>query len=267
MTHFVRNLVLTSLAALAPTLGANAQYVYPGYGYGGWYGGASTAPGDILRGEGLYYQGLGQYLVHEAMAAQIHSERLGFQNEYARFIRWTIMHDATLRRQMENRRNVLARDAIETRKAFNPTSPDLYRGDSLNLLLGNLTAPGTDLPSFRLADVRVPANVVLALPLQLSASDPAVCLRDIDRVPLPPSFQSGVIEADPLRFSSLRRTIRDQDGVTLLDLVEFLRDFQLRFGKAEEPAQREAYSILFRELAKFRPTSANPTPIGPIAQR
>ncbi|MFO0955910.1 MAG: hypothetical protein U0800_00420 [Isosphaeraceae bacterium] len=275
MTRFLRNLLLTGFAALAPALGAQAQYYYPGYGYGygGWYG-ASTAPGDILRGEGFYYQGLGEYLVSEAVAARIHSERLGMQNEYARFIRWTVMHDATLRRQMENRRNVLARDAIETRKMTTPNRSDLYLGDSLNLLMGNLTAPGVDLPSFRLVEIRLPADLVLCLPLIRSATEPTVCLRDVDRAPLPPGFQAGVIEADPLRFSSFRRTLRDRDGVSLLDLVEFMRDFDLRFGKAEEPIQREAYSKLFNELARFRPASMNgPAPeanamaLRPIASR
>lgn len=266
MKRSIRNLLLAGFATLAPLAEANAQALYPAYGYGygygyrpaGWYAGASTAPGDYLQGSGLYLQGLGRYLFHEAMADQIQSNRLGLENEYGRFLRWTIMHDATLRRQMLTRRNVLAREAIESRKLDRPTSSDLYLGDSLNILLGTLTAPGTELPTSLLVDIRLSADLVLCLPLHQSPTEPAVCLRDVDRAPLPPNFQALVIEADPLRFSSLRRTIRDRDGISLLDLVEFMRDFRLRFGKAEEPSQRAAFTTLHRELSRFRPTSSAP---------
>jgi hypothetical protein len=265
MITIKRTLVLAGLMAVLPAMSASAQYALSNYGpwpaFPLYYQSAgSTAPGDIARGLGVYYQGYGDFLVKEAMAASIHDARARAANDYEASVRLSIMREGAMYQRLAKQRNIEALRAMEQAKKYYPTASDIHRGDAINRLLRDLADPSMELRGTRAEDIRLDARLVRALPIQAPAIGMTVRLDDSDRGGLPAEFVKNVIEADPMTYAAFQMDLKDRRGVPLMTLVEFLRAFQLQLGNAERPEERMAHEALYRKLSDLRPMLARKAP-------
>lgn len=269
MNLSIRTLVLTGVLGLVPAWDAHAQYFLGNYGPwpaipygqfvggpiagGGYLAGGNTVPGDIGRGLGVAYQGYGDLLVKEAIAARIHDDRARDWNNYDAMVRASILQEIQVRNQVLAHRNIGAQRSLTHQKRNYPTPQDLNRGDSLNLLVAELTAPWVELRGVVPGALRLDSKLVRALPLFSPAVGKSVRLDGAGSQPLDPEFINKVIKTDTLRYSAFQADLRDDRGVPLMELVEFMRAFELRFGKAEDPDQKVAFDKLYRKLMDLRP--------------
>lgn len=115
------------------------RYWGGGYGYG--YGGGTTATGDIARGMGMYYAGLGQGEKSVAKAEAIDARTAVFWNQHV----WQAQVAAEQRRRSriladrDNREKALAE--INQRIRDNPSPTDITNGDALNAIYDQLSEP------------------------------------------------------------------------------------------------------------------------------
>ncbi|WP_422927205.1 hypothetical protein [Singulisphaera sp. PoT] len=162
-------LALLLLLAARP---GHAQYGFFGGGYG-----ASTVQGDILRGEGAFLNGAGNFLYKEAVANSINVDTSIRLNEYI----WNVV-------KFENRENAKHRaamiakhnenyDMILKRIRENPDNRDLETGDALNDVMTQLLDPGISPSSFRGSPVNLPGETIRGIPFFYAAEDATFSMR------------------------------------------------------------------------------------------
>ena len=146
-------ILVMALAPMAAT--ARSQFI----------GGGSTAQGDILRGEGVYLQGLGIGSYYSSMATSINVDTWMRLNEYIyqslKQENREMLERAALyqKRRRENYNKIL--DRIKS----SPERKDLERGDALNSVLGELLDPKrVQSSTLRFAPVTLNANIARTIP-------------------------------------------------------------------------------------------------------
>jgi hypothetical protein len=134
---------------------AQVQFIGPG----------STPGGDMLRGGGVYLQGLGYYNYNTAVANSINVDTYIKLNEYV----WSCLKN-------ENRENARKYAIYEAARKENynkilerikndPNLVDFQRGDAINALLDQLIDPKNIPPStMRFSPVALNAEVVRSIP-------------------------------------------------------------------------------------------------------
>jgi hypothetical protein len=130
---------------------AQAQY----YGRGG-IGAGSTVQGDILRGEGIYLIGLGQYNLSSAMAASINTDTAIKWNQYVYLSLQEDLYKRYLSRMARQAHDNESHRQRLQRILEKPDQHDLKNGDALNLVLMQLIDPRINLSSYRSAAAVVP---------------------------------------------------------------------------------------------------------------
>jgi hypothetical protein len=143
MSRTVPVLVLAAVFAAAGGSTSRGQWGFPGgfgdFGWGGW--GATTAAGDEARGLGMFAAGMGQYNAATAGANAINTDTVMRFNEYMyqsqQLRNERFWQQRTARRQRVN----LSREIIFDRLRNAPERRDIHRGDALNVLLDEVTAP------------------------------------------------------------------------------------------------------------------------------
>lgn len=250
----MRSLVLAGLMALVPTADAGAQFFL--HNYGPWPdlpfpvfpGGGNTVPGDMARGYGFYWYGLGDYLIKSEIAGYIHDERVRMWNNYLIEVRESVMRYGGARRRLEMERNSEAQLRMLHQKRHYPRDVDVLSGVTLNLLMAELTSPWHELKGMPQGDFRVDGRLVGCLPLFSPAVGRAMRLDGADGRPVPPEYRDHVIKPNAMKFSELRADLNDARGIALKDLLEYLSVFQLRFGEASTAEQRDAYFRLHEQM-------------------
>jgi hypothetical protein len=155
-SRLARLLVAALIIALAPAANtARSQFI----------GGGSTAQGDILRGEGVYLQGLGIGSYYSSMATSINVDTWIRLNEYIyqsmKQENRELLDKAALyqKRKRENYNKILER--IKN----TPERKDLERGDALNSVLGELLDPRrVHTSSLRFTPVNLNSNIARTIP-------------------------------------------------------------------------------------------------------
>lgn len=169
------------VAAVLGLGGATASAQYSPY-YGGGYGGmgwASTPGGDIARGMGVYAMGLGQYNLSNAYAGSINTDTAMRWNTYL----WQAeVYSNTVRYEyLRNRRLLIkqANEAIADRLKNHPTPEDIVRGDALNTIKAELTAPKVRLTTLKTASVPLPSRASAEIPFQYASEAVVICLQQL----------------------------------------------------------------------------------------
>lgn len=165
---------------------AKAQWGYPGgFGPFGWEGwGATTALGDEARGMGVFAAGLGQYNLSTAQAQAINADTVMRFNEYL----WESqrLRNQRYMQQLADRRERINESArlVYTRLSTNPERRDIHRGDALNVLLDQLTAPGVYSRSIKAAQAPLASTLVKTIPFRYNPQAITISLDELaNRVP------------------------------------------------------------------------------------
>lgn len=191
-------LVVLGLAILvASGSEGRAQWGFPGgfgdFGWGGW--GATTAMGDEARGMGLFAAGLGQYNLNTAQAQAIEADTVMRFNEY-------LWESQRLRNQRHFER--LARQraqinenarAVYDRLSNNPERRDVHRGDALNVLVDQLTAPTVYSRSVSAAGTPLTSALVRDIPFRYAPHAITISLDELAHH-LPAALQDPRFQAD-----------------------------------------------------------------------
>lgn len=150
---------------LAWTTPAGAQYYRRGYGgrYGGGWGG-STAGGDIARGMGMYYAGLGMADLDNAQALNIDVQSAMQWNEYLYESEQIYIKQSRARRIAELKGDKATYASIQDRIHNAPTKTDIENGDALNAIMDDMTSPKLRRVSLRLAVAPLSWDVVREIP-------------------------------------------------------------------------------------------------------
>lgn len=267
MTTPLRALALSALlsfAQAAPVLAQGLPYpaqpapLPPGHGgpYGwswGWAWGpaGSTVPGDVLGNAGRYLGGLGSYEAQAAWAEAVRgeelrrqavSESLGSADQFRRYNR-----NVARRRE----RLIETQEAIVRARLERPTARDVHSGDTPNRLLSELSPLLSGLRALPSAGQKLDAGLVAGLPLHCPAAMTTVRLRDLRPGPQYDRLRSRAFDYQPARLAVFRRELARGGGVTLEELIGFMRTFGLRFAPAETVADRAAYEELHALLSQL----------------
>jgi hypothetical protein len=135
-----------------------------GFGGRGGFGAGSTVQGDILRGEGLYYMGLGQFNLSSAMAASINTDTLIRWNQYVYLSLQEDIHNKYLSRMARQHHDNEAHRKILQRLREQPDQADLRSGDALNVVLVQLLDPRIGPSNYRRAVVPLTGDTIRKIP-------------------------------------------------------------------------------------------------------
>lgn len=247
MKPTMRPMLLAGLAVLAATGPARAQFVsmnavwvtYPG----------STVPGDVLRGAGPYFYGLGAYNLATAHAFVLRQEAaIRLQNHIYVYRRKTAARYKSSR-DRDQAHSTASLDGKAARLRRNPEALDIAKGDAQNALIDDLLSLSgwAQAPEM---DARVEASVVRSLPLRCNRLGVTASLGGKrPRGGIDPRFRAGVIEADPEGYRDFVIRLDQRGSVSLRELLTFLHAFDLRLGVAEAPDQKRANRDLHSHLA------------------
>ncbi len=228
--------------------------------YGDIYPG-STAPGDILRSGGIYWDGRGSYELRHSQAEAIRvrsSIEWDSYVDYRQRQAWW-QYGQRVERKHLHHRTLVAQD--QERKCYNANGYDVQSGNALNALLTELTRPGTYVGDLAEARVAVPTARLRAIPLNYNACGIRVRLdqlggpgRDATR------FRDEVVAADPEGFAAFQRALQASPEMPLADLLAFMDRFGLRFGDSRRTSGIVAfYSLLYKQMATAH-RAVNPPP-------
>ena len=198
----------TTLAAPA----ARGQWGYPGgFGDFGWMGwGATTALGDEARGMGMFAAGMGQYNLNTAIGQSINADTVMRFNEYL----WEsqqLRNQRFFQRQAERRERVNeSARAIYTRLSTNPERRDIHRGDALNVLMDQLTAPGVYSRSISGAQAALPVSLVMQIPFKHAPQAITISLEELNNHP-PMAIMDAAFEQERAAFKEA--VTEAQEGV------------------------------------------------------
>jgi len=143
--------------------GARAQF------FGGRGGGGSTVQGDILRGEGTYLMGLGQFNLSTAMAGSINTDTAIKWNQYVYLSIEEDLHKKYLHRMQRKERNDSNYRRTLQRILDKPDQADLRSGDALNFVLMQLIDPRVSRSNYRNAVVPLTGDTIRKIPFQYAA--------------------------------------------------------------------------------------------------
>lgn len=164
------------------TCPAQAQYYRRGWGrgWGGGWGG-STAGGDIARGMGMYYAGLGMYDLNNAEALNIDVQSAMQWNEYLYESQQLFIQKSRARRIAELKQDKATYAAIQDRIHNAPVKSDITNGDALNAILDELTDPKVRRVALRLAVAPVSWDEVREIPFEYASGGVVLSLDRLTR--------------------------------------------------------------------------------------
>lgn len=150
---------LVVIVLFSPTEAAAQRYRE---GYGG--SGSASASGDIARGEGMWFAGLGQFNLSTAMASSINADTSIRWNQYVyRSIEQDLHNKHLSRMARKDRNDALYRKSLD-RIFEQPAQSDLRSGDALNFVLMQLLDPRISPSSFRRTEVPLTGDVIRKVP-------------------------------------------------------------------------------------------------------
>ncbi len=180
--------------------------------FGGGIGPGSTAPGDILRGEGIYLNGLGNQQLKSAMGRSIDNDTAIKWNEYVyqsikEHNRIAIEHlSREKERKLESYRD------IRKRIRDNPTVVDLRQGDALNVVLEELSNPKISPSSFRSARVTLEGGSIQNIPFQYPRLAGVISMRQLAvRDGWPLAMRSETFAREKKAYIKAVETVLEQD--------------------------------------------------------
>lgn len=206
------------MAASLLSAKAAAQFTFIGPG--------STPQGDVLRGEGVALSGLGFFNLATAQANMINTQAWMTLNQYlyeARMEERKRFH-ALLMRRKENNNKSLAE--IQKRLRESPTETDLRRGDALNVLLDDLTAPTIHPSTLRYAKVPLVGGTLQRIPLHLPTLGGVISMRQLtvdDDWPIPLRAEAFAVERRNYLKAVDRVLEQELDGRVSPDAVQAVR--------------------------------------------
>jgi hypothetical protein len=148
------------------------QGIWGQMGGGGNGGGftASNPAGDLLRGQGIYLQGLGQYI---ALSAQADSMRLQSALALDQYMTDSVREDNRAKaehRAAAKARKIETHEAILQRIREDPSYADLQKGDALNDLRDQLLGPGGTPSAHGAITVAIPGEAIRQIPFQYASA-------------------------------------------------------------------------------------------------
>jgi hypothetical protein len=147
-------------------MGGGSLFVGPG----------STAQGDMARGMGVLYMGLGRFNLETAMANSINVDTAIKWNEYVA-LSWLNWNKARLGRiAIRSQKRKESYDAIQNRIRYEPTARDLSNGDALNALLADLCDPTIGPSILHTGSPEIPVSIVQKTPFSYAPAGGVVGL-------------------------------------------------------------------------------------------
>jgi hypothetical protein len=211
------------------------------YNWGGWGGGASTVQGDIAHGMGVLAAGAGQYNQQTAIANSINANTVMRINQYM----FLAQQEANQRQYVRTNRRIGRANAAASETASrlrnNPDQGDIDRGDALNVLLDDLTAPELlRSSSLRLAGSELDAAVVGAIPFRNAAEAVTICLDQLtDQNRFPAFLRSAALAKEREAFVSAvhdARTQAQEQGELSSDAVARVQEAgRALYARAQSP--------------------------------
>jgi hypothetical protein len=242
-----RPLAAVLLTLLAPAVPASAQR-------GGFVGAGSTPQGDILRGAGIYYDGLGRYNLNSAIGRSIDTDTMIRWNEYVYSSLKQMNREAAERLARERYRNKVNYEAIRQRIRDNPTRIDLMSGDALNFLLEEFSDPKVDPSAMRLSNVPLPGPTIRMIPFQYGQLGGVISMRILtvrDGWPLPLRGDDFALEREA--YGKAVDVVLEQDLKNKLTL-EAVKAVQQAVQRIKDKAMRtvpETDRISYAQVQSF----------------
>jgi hypothetical protein len=112
-------------------------------GWGAYGGGGTTTVGDMARGMGAMYAGVGAGNVMDAQAANINSQTMQQWSDWMWSAQNNVNRHYMERTARERRENLENFNAIQDRIRKNPNASDITSGNALNAAMQDLTNPKT----------------------------------------------------------------------------------------------------------------------------
>ncbi len=214
---------------------SEAQYYRRGWGggYGGGWGG-STAGGDIARGMGMYYAGLGMADLDNAEALNIDVQSAMQWNEYLYESEQEYIRKARARRIAELKNDKATYASIQDRIHNAPTKTDIESGDALNAVMDDLTSPKLRRVSLRLAVAPLSWDVVREIPFLYASGGVVISLDRLtteDNWPDLLETETFARQRDQFRKAVQDALKADQSGKLSGDHVGAVRDAVLALRK------------------------------------
>ncbi len=175
----LRSIIWSAVVAAVLGLGAPsafAQYYNSGYGSYGW---AATPGGDIARGMGVYAMGLGQYNLSNSYARSVNTDTAMRWNTYlwqAETAQNTVRYELARNRRLTIK---AANESIAERLKNKPTPEDIIRGDALNVIKMQLTAPKVRITALKTASMPLPSRTTSEIPFQYASEAIVICLQQL----------------------------------------------------------------------------------------
>jgi hypothetical protein len=205
-------------------------------------GPGSTPQGDMVRGEGVFLQGLGWFELNDAKAAAQNADTMMKLERWNREVQLAYRkeYNAAAEREMTKRRmNDSARKQFlaerEARLRDKPTPEDIQKGDALNALLTDLSDPTIHESSWRGAKVALPPELSIRnLAFQFAAKPGAkgsqelsrslIALGRLDTEGRWPIYLAGDgLKAEREAYEAAYRSVRDKSLAGKLGIEEVLR--------------------------------------------
>jgi hypothetical protein len=175
-------MTMVSALALIGIAAAPAFGQFPGYG--GFGGGAVTVQGDILRGEGFFLQGAGQYNYYTAMAESINVDTMIRLNDYIYYSIKIDNAEKGRRRAAQQKMRLENYSKIRDRIANNPNQTDMMKGDALNELFDQLAGPKFAPSSYRLNSFKLDAGLIRKIPFFYAPQQATIAMSRLNSWPI-----------------------------------------------------------------------------------
>ena len=257
------------LVGLALALAGSDVRAQWNYNWGGWGGGASTVQGDIAHGMGVFAAGAGQFNQQTAVANSINANTTMRVNQYM----FAAQQEANQRQYVRTARRIGRANATASdtanRLRNNPDQGDVDRGDALNVLLDDLTAPALmQSSSLRLAGSELDAALVSEIPFRNAAEAVTICLDQLtDPNRFPKFLRSEALtnerEAFVTAVHDARTQAREQGELTSEAVTRVQETGKALYAKAQSPSisalpteRNEALSYL-KGMAALAKMAAN----------
>ena len=132
-----------------------------------YIGGASTAPGDYLRGLGVAADGMGLYNLRTAQAEAIEADTAIKVDTYMSMVfRQARDNWVKLDKQRQDKAKANYRAILE-RIQKNPESFDVFTGNAINKAMDDLNNPVIQESAFRQAPVPIPREMLRLIPFKM----------------------------------------------------------------------------------------------------
>ena len=170
-------IALGALPGLAPV--ARGQGYNNSNGGMGGVGAGSTVEGDVARGYGVLYNGLGNYNLRTAQANAINTDTQMKWNEYVYRSIQLDNQNSLIRRRAGYINDRRAHNEIQRKLREEPTASDMYNGDALNVVLEDLCNPKYSSSIIRLTAVPLKGEAIRVVPFAYPSAGGTISIREL----------------------------------------------------------------------------------------